>query len=224
MKNPGTVTPTNLDSEESSPRRKPGSTVFCFIPGCVQDRAGIKGLLPKTCISEKTSRSGRISHFVIPAGLLGRNPVFSLSSLINEQFLRRRWTRLKNPAGVTVIEISRPAKNCRLWCLWSESIRATARKPRPYSIVSQLFRREGEEGFMPSRRARFERNSVSLSAAAMHVRQKKLPGHCVKISVPGRCKLRQLNVGFQTISSSIFPAISSGLIWYVPLFNWFTIC
>ena len=38
-----------------------------------------KGLLPKTCISEKTSRSGRISHFVIPAGLLSRNPVFSLS-------------------------------------------------------------------------------------------------------------------------------------------------
>ena len=44
----------------------------------VVDRESIKGLLPKT------SRSGRISHFVIPAGLLGRNPEFSLSSRINE--------------------------------------------------------------------------------------------------------------------------------------------
>ena len=136
--------------------------------------------MPKTCISEKTSRSGRISHFVIPAGLLGRNPVFSLSSLINEQFLRRRWTRLKNPAGVTVIEISRPAKNCRLWCLWSESIRATARKPRPYIIVSQFFRAGGgAQRCMPSRRARFERNSVSLPAA---------PCTCVKKTARTLCQ------------------------------------
>jgi hypothetical protein len=34
----------------------------------------IIGLLPKTCISVKTSRSGKISHFVIPAGHLSRNP------------------------------------------------------------------------------------------------------------------------------------------------------
>ena len=55
------------------------------------------GLLPKTCISEKTSWSGKISHFVIPAGLLSRNPAPWLSSRINKHFLQRRWTPAQKP-------------------------------------------------------------------------------------------------------------------------------
>ena len=42
--------------------------------------------------------------------------------------------------------------------------------------------------------------------------------------MPGRCGLCQLNVDFQTISSSIFPATSSGLYLVRSAANWFSIC
>ena len=67
------------------------------------------------------------------------------------------------------------------------------------------------------------RRSILLFAVGCLCVKKTARTLCQNSSA-GLLRLRQLNNGFQTISSSIFPAISSGLIWYVPLFNWFTIC
>jgi hypothetical protein len=55
-----------------------------------------EGLLPKTCISEKTSRWENLT-FRHSGRAFTVNPVVSLSSRINEQFLQRRWTPAQKP-------------------------------------------------------------------------------------------------------------------------------